>query len=193
MRGYERVVVFTLGRFWRVKGPGLVILIPGVQQVVRALPGDRARVQAHCDDPGDRRRWIFEKNGGRRTVDVKARLLVSDDFAWRAAAACAGAGVMRPADFGLLPYLSADLLVPVLTEWEALEAPTVFAAHPRHQRQSRLVRVFIDFLLQIFAELDSERASMVRSAIPRVPKPARFGRAQGRQSAFDARVRNRGA
>lgn len=34
-REYERGVVFTLGRFWRVKGPGLVIIIPLVQQVVR--------------------------------------------------------------------------------------------------------------------------------------------------------------
>lgn len=34
-REYERGVVFTLGRFWRVKGPGLVIIIPGIQQVVR--------------------------------------------------------------------------------------------------------------------------------------------------------------
>lgn len=35
LREYERAVVFMLGRFWRVKGPGLVILIPGVQQMVR--------------------------------------------------------------------------------------------------------------------------------------------------------------
>jgi regulator of protease activity HflC (stomatin/prohibitin superfamily) len=34
-REYERGVVFTLGRFWRVKGPGLVIIIPGIQQVAR--------------------------------------------------------------------------------------------------------------------------------------------------------------
>ena len=34
-REYERGVVFTLGRFWKVKGPGLVIIIPAVQQVVR--------------------------------------------------------------------------------------------------------------------------------------------------------------
>jgi regulator of protease activity HflC (stomatin/prohibitin superfamily) len=27
--------VFQLGRFWKVKGPGLVILIPGIQQMVR--------------------------------------------------------------------------------------------------------------------------------------------------------------
>ena len=35
LREYERGVVFQLGRFWKVKGPGLVILIPGIQQLVR--------------------------------------------------------------------------------------------------------------------------------------------------------------
>ena len=35
LREYERGVVFQLGRFWKVKGPGLVLLIPGVQQMVR--------------------------------------------------------------------------------------------------------------------------------------------------------------
>jgi regulator of protease activity HflC (stomatin/prohibitin superfamily) len=35
LREYERAVVFQLGRFWKVKGPGLFILIPGVQQMVR--------------------------------------------------------------------------------------------------------------------------------------------------------------
>src|SRR5512135_1104272 len=34
-REYERGVVFTLGRFWQVKGPGLVIILPGIQQAVR--------------------------------------------------------------------------------------------------------------------------------------------------------------
>jgi regulator of protease activity HflC (stomatin/prohibitin superfamily) len=35
LREYERGVVFFLGRFQRVKGPGLIIIIPGVQQMVR--------------------------------------------------------------------------------------------------------------------------------------------------------------
>jgi regulator of protease activity HflC (stomatin/prohibitin superfamily) len=35
LREYERGVVFMLGRFWRVKGPGLVVVIPGIQQMVR--------------------------------------------------------------------------------------------------------------------------------------------------------------
>ncbi|MDR3641595.1 MAG: slipin family protein [Humidesulfovibrio sp.] len=34
-REYERGVVFTLGRFSKVKGPGLVLLIPGIQKVIR--------------------------------------------------------------------------------------------------------------------------------------------------------------
>jgi len=35
LREYERGVVFQLGRFWKVKGPGLVIVIPGIQQMVK--------------------------------------------------------------------------------------------------------------------------------------------------------------
>ncbi len=35
MREYERAVVFTLGRFTGVKGPGLILLIPVVQQMVK--------------------------------------------------------------------------------------------------------------------------------------------------------------
>ena len=35
LREYQRAVVFQLGRFWKVKGPGLFILVPFVQQMVR--------------------------------------------------------------------------------------------------------------------------------------------------------------
>src|SRR3981189_739389 len=35
LREYERGVVFQLGRFWAVKGPGLIILIPVIQQMVK--------------------------------------------------------------------------------------------------------------------------------------------------------------
>lgn len=35
LREYERAVVFTLGRFSGVKGPGLIIIIPVIQQLVR--------------------------------------------------------------------------------------------------------------------------------------------------------------
>jgi regulator of protease activity HflC (stomatin/prohibitin superfamily) len=35
LREYERGVVFMLGRFWKIKGPGLIVVIPGVQQMVK--------------------------------------------------------------------------------------------------------------------------------------------------------------
>ncbi|MGZ8203949.1 MAG: slipin family protein [Burkholderiales bacterium] len=35
LREYERGVVFMLGRFYKVKGPGLVVVIPAIQQMVR--------------------------------------------------------------------------------------------------------------------------------------------------------------
>ena len=35
LREYERGVIFLLGRFWKVKGPGFIIIIPLIQQMVR--------------------------------------------------------------------------------------------------------------------------------------------------------------
>ena len=35
LREYERAVIFTLGRYTGTKGPGLVLLVPVVQQMVR--------------------------------------------------------------------------------------------------------------------------------------------------------------
>ena len=35
LKEYERGVVFLLGRFQKVKGPGLIILIPGIQKMTR--------------------------------------------------------------------------------------------------------------------------------------------------------------
>ena len=35
LREYERGVVFMLGRFHKVKGPGLILIIPGIQKMVR--------------------------------------------------------------------------------------------------------------------------------------------------------------
>lgn len=35
LREYDRAVVFLLGRFWRVKGPGLIIVVPIIQSAVR--------------------------------------------------------------------------------------------------------------------------------------------------------------
>lgn len=35
LREYERAVVFMLGRFWKIKGPGLILVIPVLQSAVK--------------------------------------------------------------------------------------------------------------------------------------------------------------
>jgi regulator of protease activity HflC (stomatin/prohibitin superfamily) len=35
LQEYQRGVIFQLGRFWKVKGPGLIIVIPMIQRMVR--------------------------------------------------------------------------------------------------------------------------------------------------------------
>ncbi len=35
LREYQRGVVFLLGRFYKVKGPGLILMVPGIEQMVR--------------------------------------------------------------------------------------------------------------------------------------------------------------
>ncbi|WP_292773395.1 SPFH domain-containing protein, partial [Methylophaga sp. UBA5100] len=35
LREYERGVIFLLGRFYKVKGPGLIVVIPFIQQMVK--------------------------------------------------------------------------------------------------------------------------------------------------------------
>ena len=133
-------------------------------------------------------RWIFERDGEQRTIDVKMRM-VGDDLAWLGEAAAAGVGVLRVVDLTLPAYLSSGRLVPALMDWEALEAPLVFAAYPRIQRRSRLVRVFLDFLVEVFADIEVERSPALGNSIPSVPKPEWFGRTHGRQSAFGTRGR----
>tara|TARA_B100000686_G_C16769676_1_gene964217 strand:- start:1055 stop:1840 length:786 start_codon:yes stop_codon:yes gene_type:complete len=34
LREYERGVIFLLGRFWKIKGPGIIIVLPGIQKMV---------------------------------------------------------------------------------------------------------------------------------------------------------------
>ncbi|WGF90050.1 slipin family protein [Marinivivus vitaminiproducens] len=49
LREYERAVVFQLGRFWKVKGPGLIVIIPILQQMQRVDIRTRVEDVPHQD------------------------------------------------------------------------------------------------------------------------------------------------
>ncbi len=134
--------------------------------------------------------WIFERNGERRAVDVKTRL-VSDDRTFIDIAACYGAGLIRIPDMVFPRYLPPDTLVPVLTDWKCLESPVIYAAYPPGQRRSKLVRAFVEFMVDVFSELERTRTLQRGSKVAAVPKPAWYGRALGRQSVYEKRSKAR--
>jgi DNA-binding transcriptional LysR family regulator len=128
-------------------------------------------------------RWTFTRGNEQRSVDVGSRLF-SSDRDWLDVVARAGAGVMRVTDLTALSDLTSGSLVPVLTDWESAASPTIYALYRRSHRQSRLVRVFLEFLSEVFAELENERPLAARGVIKRVSPPEWFGHARGRQSAY---------
>lgn len=131
-------------------------------------------------------RWIFEKNGERRTVDVKTPL-VSDDRTFIDIAACYGAGLIRIPDLVFPHYLPPGMLVPVLSDWKCLESPVIYVAYPPSQRRSKLVRAFVEFMVDVFSELERTRTLQQGSKVLAVPKPVWYGRALGRQSVYEMR------
>jgi LysR family transcriptional regulator, regulator for bpeEF and oprC len=134
-------------------------------------------------------RWSFTKDDEQCSVDVRTRLL-SDNRSWLDAAALAGAGVMRVTDLTSDRYFTSGLLVPVLTDWHSVEAPTIYAVYARAQRRSKLVRAFIDFLSEVFADLERERVPGPATTPTRVAQPRWFGHDRGRLSARVAHQRS---
>jgi DNA-binding transcriptional LysR family regulator len=188
---------------WPSDGEAVVRILAQTELIVCASPQywDRAGMP---QDPEDLRnhhcmvlrsaggmlldRWIFEKGGERRVIDVRARIF-SDDGGMLHQAACGDAGVVRLVDLVLRSYLSTGLLVRALEDWKALEAPLLFAAYPKRQRQSKLVRAFIEFLQEIFAPPD-EQGRTVRGVFPPIRPPEWVGHTRGRQSAYAPRRRS---
>ena len=197
---HERMVDIAVLIGWPPEGDLIVRILAPTELIVCASPAywEHAGMPQHPQDLGQHHclvlrssggalldRWIFEKNGSTHTVDVRARFF-SDDGGMLYQAACGGAGVIRIVDITLRQFLSSGHLVRALTDWKALEAPAIFAAFEKRQRQSKLVHVFLDFLHEVFAEGDTRS---LRAATPRLRPPEWFGRTQGRQSAYNARPR----
>jgi len=93
-------------------------------------------------------------------------------------------------DLALSRFVSAGLLIPVLTDWEAVDSPSHFVLYRPAQRRSKLVRAFVDFLVQVFSELEAQRPITLRQPMAREPTPEWFGRAHGRQSMYVAKKRS---
>lgn len=81
MREYERAVIFQLGRFWKVKGPGLILVIPVIQQAVRV----DLRIRVHdipSQDVISRDNVLVKVNAVvyYRVMDARNAIIQVEDF-----------------------------------------------------------------------------------------------------------------
>jgi regulator of protease activity HflC (stomatin/prohibitin superfamily) len=81
IREYERAVVFQLGRFWKVKGPGLILVIPIIQQAVKV----DLRIRVHdipSQDIISRDNVLVKVNAVvyYRVIDARNAIIQVEDF-----------------------------------------------------------------------------------------------------------------
>lgn len=125
--------------------------------------------------------WDFERNGTVESVAMKG-WLISDHRDVILEAALSGQGVARVADCTIRPYLESGRLVPVLNEWTMKDAPLVSVLYrPQHRRTLR-VRVFVDFVVDLFRQLEAQ--ALVHTMAGAGHQPDWYRRGYGRASAL---------
>jgi LysR family transcriptional regulator for bpeEF and oprC len=115
--------------------------------------------------------WKYQRGDDVRSVPIEPRI-VANDRDWIIEAAVRGAGVVRMADITTRQIVEGGLLEPALADWEALEAPPIYLMYRR--RPSARVRAFVDFLAQLFANLEASRPGAGQAKLAPVPMPAYF-------------------
>jgi LysR family transcriptional regulator for bpeEF and oprC len=115
--------------------------------------------------------WHFKRRDER--VSVAARGWLVCDNAHRDMVrdlAVAGAGVARLIDWHKLQghQIASGLLIPALTDWEHDEVPPVNMLYPPSVRRIPRVRLFMDFVAQLYRDIELQRESRTPStAMPR--------------------------
>ena len=104
--------------------------------------------------------WHFKR--GDERVSVAARGWLLTDNVHRdtvVAVAIAGGGVVRIVDWSRRPGhdIASGALVPVLTDWELTEVPPVNLLYSPSVRRVPRVRLFIDFVTQLFRDIEQQR------------------------------------
>jgi len=104
--------------------------------------------------------WHFRR--GEERVSVSARGSVVVDNVHRDMArdlVVAGVGVARLVDWHQRPghEVANGLLVPALTDWVMDEVPPVNLLYPPSVRRVPRVRIFLDWVIQLFADIERQR------------------------------------
>ncbi len=115
--------------------------------------------------------WKYKKADEIRSVEIKPRL-ISEDRDLILQAAIQGAGIVRLTNLTVQPFVAQGLLQPVLEGWEGLDAPPIYLLYHRRARTSARIRTCADFLIDLFARLDSSVQENSGTKVETVPMPA---------------------
>jgi len=99
--------------------------------------------------------WYFARGAERVQVGLSSHLAVSDSYAY-VAAGLAGLGIVQMADFLMAPMIEDGRLVRILDGWSNEPLP-VHVVYPENRHLSAKVRVFLDWVAELFAQHASLR------------------------------------
>jgi DNA-binding transcriptional LysR family regulator len=124
--------------------------------------------------------WRFARDGEQVSVHARGWLTTSNahrDMVIELVRA--GEGVAFTLDWTNRDDLAAGTLVQALTDWESPEAPPVNLLYRPSVRRIARVRLFMEFVVEVFRELEARRVRPVEA----VQRPAWLKRRYGRASA----------
>jgi DNA-binding transcriptional LysR family regulator len=102
--------------------------------------------------------WRFSRDSLVEDVPVNGWLSGSDRESLLDAV-LSGAGVMRLSELTILEHLHSGRLVSALDDWEMLDCPPITLLYRQNHRRIPRLRVFVDFSISLFTELQSVASS----------------------------------
>jgi LysR family transcriptional regulator for bpeEF and oprC len=99
---------------------------------------------------GRMRDFSFDVGGLHAKVRMKAHIAVNDAVAYLESGP-GGMGIVQAAQFLAMPYLDSGALVEILPELKPVPTP-ISVVYPHSRHLSQAVRVFVDWIAQLFLE-----------------------------------------
>ncbi|MGP8435002.1 LysR family transcriptional regulator [Paraburkholderia fungorum] len=96
--------------------------------------------------------FTFDVDGHAIAIPMKGRVSVNDAEAY-VAGALEGIGIIQAARFMALPHMQAGSLVELLEQWKPMPMP-ISAVYPHNRHLSPTVRVFVDWVAELFSASD---------------------------------------
>lgn len=93
--------------------------------------------------------WYFARRGERVRVTPQSKFGLNDSYAY-AAAGLAGIGIVQMANFLMEPMIRDGRMVSILEDWSNEPMP-VHVVYPQNRHLSTKVRVFVDWVAELFA------------------------------------------